>query len=269
MSSFNPTTSTRLAQELRALHVPGRPLLLTNVWDPPTASLVLKYSEARAIATASFAIAAVIGVEDDELTLEENIQAIRRIANRLAREGKASTIPLTADIQDGYGARLKEAIESIIEMGVVGVNLEDSSSSGGEVNLIDADEHANRIRTVIQTAAEKGVADFVTNARTDCVMLGGSIEEAIERGRKYLDAGATTVFVWGGMERGLRDVEVARLVEGLDGKVSVIYRQTMQNALSVREIADLGVARISMGPGLWRTSMGTVDQELRRILSSQ
>ena len=269
MSGFDPTVSAKLAQVLRSLHVPGHPLLLTNVWDPPTTSLALQYPQTRAIATASFAIAAVAGVEDDQLTLEDNLHAIGRIAKRLVKEGKSSTIPLTADMQSGYGERLKEGIESVIEMGVVGINLEDSSSSdGGALKLVDADQHVQNIRTVLEIAAAKGVPSFVVNARTDCVLLGGTIDEAIERGKKFLGAGATTVFVWGGMERGLRDAEVSQLVKHLDGKVNVIYRKTMKNSLSVKDIAGLGVARISMGPGLWRESMKTVDQELGGILTS-
>jgi 2-methylisocitrate lyase-like PEP mutase family enzyme len=267
MSRFDRTVSTKLAQDFRALHVPGRPLLLTNVWDPPTTSLALRHPETKAIATASFAIAAVAGLEDDELTFEDNLHSISRIAKQLEKDGRAMTIPLTADMQDGYGARLKEGIESVIEMGVVGINLEDSSSNeGGGLKLVEADEHVQKIRTVLETAAAKSVANFVVNARTDCVLLGGTIDEAIERGRKYLDAGATTVFVWGGIKRGLRDSEVSQLVKGLDGMVNVIYRKTMKDALSVKDIARLGVARISMGPGLWRASMSAVDQDIESIL---
>jgi 2-methylisocitrate lyase-like PEP mutase family enzyme len=184
-------------------------------------------------------------------------------------EGRATTIPLTADLQNGYGTRLEEAIESMLELGVVGVNLEDSlSSKPGELRLMDADENAGRIRAAMEVAARKGVANFVINARTDCVLLGKTIEEAIQRGRKYLDAGATTVFVWGGMKRGLRDDEVTKLVKGLEGKVNVSYRKDMKDALSVKQIADLGVARISMGSGLWREGMRAVEKELRGILAS-
>ena len=266
MSGFDPTIAIKLAEDFRALHVPGRPLLLTNVWDPPTAALALRHPETKAIATASFAVAAVAGLEDDELTFEENLGAIRKIAKQLVKDGKASSIPFTVDMQDGYGARLEEGIESVIEMGVVGINLEDSSSSEGGLKLVDADEHVQRIRIVMKTAAAKGVPNFVVNARTDCVLLGGTIDEAIDRGKKYLDAGATTVFVWGGMKRGLRDAEVVQLVKGLEGRLNVIYRKSMPGALSVKDIGKLGVARISMGPGLWRESMKTVEQEISRIL---
>lgn len=269
MNSFDPITSTKLAKVLRELHVPGQPLLLTNIWDPPTTSLALASPETKAIATGSFAISSVIGVADDDLTYEDNLAAIGRVSHRLAVEGRATNIPLTADLQSGYGTRLEEAIESVLELGVVGVNLEDSlSSKTGELSLMDADENAARIRAAMEVAARKGVANFVINARTDCILLGRTIEEAIERGRKYLDAGATTVFVWGGMKRGLRAEEVTKLVGALEGKVNVIYRKDIKDALSVKELADLGVARISMGSGLWREGMRALEEELRGILDA-
>lgn len=270
MVSFNPTTFAKRAQKLRALHIPGNPLLLTNVWDAPSTALVLAHPETKAIATASFAVAAVAGLHDEELTMEDNYAAASKIAARIEKEGKAETIPLTVDLQDGYGERLGEAVEKIIRLGVVGCNLEDSTTDvkNGKVDLINPEEHAARIRKVMIVAAKMGVPDFVVNARTDCVKLGGTVEEAVRRGRMYLEAGATTVFVWGGMNRGLRDEEVRELVKGLDGKVNVIYRKSVENALGVKGIAELGVARISMGPGLWTEAMAAAEKEMGRILSN-
>jgi 2-methylisocitrate lyase-like PEP mutase family enzyme len=222
----------------------------------------------KAIATASFAIAACAGLEDPELTLEDNLSAISKIATRIAKEGRARDVPLTVDLQDGYGERLQGVIERVVELGVVGCNLEDSKDVDGKTVLISAEVHASRVRLAIETARKIGVEGFVVNARTDCVLLGGTIEEAIERGKKYLEADATTIFVWGGMERGLRDGEVKKLVDGLQGKVNVIYRKTVKDALSVKEIADLGVSRVSMGPGLWREAMNSTGREMGRILES-
>lgn len=155
-----------------------------------------------------------------------------------------------------------------MQMGVVGCNLEDSKELDGKTVLISPDEHASRVKLVIETARKMGVDGFVVNARVDCVTLGGTVEEAIERGKKYLEAGATTVFIWGGMKRGLRDWEVKKLAEGLNGRVNVIYRKSIEGALTTREIADLGVARISLGQGLWREAMASADEELRRIIDS-
>lgn len=266
MSFFNPAISTQLAQKLRSLHVPGFPLLLTNIWDASSVSIALANPAIKAIATASFAIAACAGLEDPELTLEDNLSAISKISARIEKEGRSRDVPLTVDLQDRYGDRLQGVIELVVKMGVVGCNLENSKEVEGKTVLISAAEHAKRVKLAIETAERMGVGGFVVNARTDCFLLGGTIGEAIERGKKYLEAGATTVFVWGGMKRGLRNEEVKRLVEELQGKVNVIYRKSVEDALSMKEIAALGVAIISMGPGLWREAMAAAETEMRRII---
>jgi 2-methylisocitrate lyase-like PEP mutase family enzyme len=271
MAAFNPQTSQRLALHLKSLIQPGRPLLLTNIHDPPTTSLALSHPKTKALATASFAVAACAGLPDEELDLATNLSAISKIRARMIKEGKHETIPLTADMQDGYGDSLKEAIEGVVKLGVVGCNLEDSKTTGiaegrAKIDLISADSHVRRIKTALEVAASLGVPDFVVNARTDCVKLGGTVEEAIERGTKYLAAGATTVFVWGGVERGLRDAEVKQIVEGLEGKVNVIFRKSTRDALSIKELGEIGVARISMGPLLWREGMVAMKTEMDRIL---
>lgn len=130
--------------------------------------------------------------------------------------------------------------------------------------LIPAAEQAERIKLVIETARGKGVEGFVVNARTDVVKLGGSVEEAVERGKVYLEAGATTVFVWGQM-RGLRDEEVRECVRGLGGKVAVIHK-SLPGFLSVKEIAELGVARVSMGPLIWKAGQEAVKEEMRKAI---
>ncbi|TAQ88227.1 hypothetical protein B7494_g3460 [Chlorociboria aeruginascens] len=208
MSPFNPSTANKLARTLKALHIPGHPVVFTNIWDAPSASLALSQPKTKALATASYAVAAVNGLNDEDLTLEANLACISKIAARIAKEERADSIPLSVDLQDGYGNRLPEAVEAIIDLGAVGINLEDSKSVNGKMELITAEEHVQRIGQVLQIAAKKGVPDFVINARTDAIVLGGTIEDAIERGKKYLEARATTVFVWGGSARGLRDVEV-------------------------------------------------------------
>lgn len=168
-------------------------------------------------------------------------------------------------MQDGYGERIKEAISSIIDIGAVGCNMEDAASINGSTQLLPILDQVSRIKTALSVARSKGVPDFVLNARTDTVMLGGTIQEAIERGTAYLDAGATTIFVWGGVKRGLRDAEVKQLVDGLGGRLNVIYRNH-HGMLSIKEIGELGVARISMGPGLWKIGMAAVEEEMKRIL---
>lgn len=192
---------------------------------------------------------------DEELDLETNLSAIRLIRKTMLKSSAATDVPLSVDSQDGYGDSLASYIRSIIRLGVVGINLEDVARSTSNTSenivetLISPEKAAVRVRTVLEVAKEMGVDGFVVNARTDCVKLGGTIEEAIHRGKLFLEAGATTVFVWGGPARGLRDAEIRELVDSLGGKVAVIHKR-VDGYLGVKEIANLGVARISMGPGL-------------------
>ena len=208
---------------------------------------------------------------DEELDAETNLAAISRIRKALIKSGKHTSLPLSVDIQDGYASvddldALQSFITRVIRLGVVGINIEDvvrtsfttasSSDAKVEEELMTPAQAATRIRAIISTATALGVNDFVINARTDCVKLGGSVEEAIERGRLFLEAGATTVFVWGG-GRGLRDEEVRLLVRGLQGRVAVIHKRG-EAFLSIKEVKGLGVARISMGPGLVSLSIHSI-----------
>ncbi|KAF9466786.1 PEP phosphonomutase [Collybia nuda] len=260
--AIDSTTQSALAKKFKELHIPGSPIFLTNVWDAPSASLVLRNPKTKAIATASYAIAATNGIADDDLSLEDSVSALFKITQQISRDGKTHEIPLTVDLQSGYGDRLEEAVASVIRLGAVGINLEDSLSFGG--NLIEADAHAVRIKKAIEVAEREGVKDFVVNARTDAIVCGKSVEEAIARGKKYLEAGATTVFVWGGPIRpGLRDAEIRQLVEGLGGRINV---KLNDGELTVKELAEIGVARISMGPGLWKVAMIETEKKITSLL---
>jgi 2-methylisocitrate lyase-like PEP mutase family enzyme len=109
----------------------------------------------------------------------------------------------------------------ITEAGAVGINLEDYYQAEGR--LYSVSEAVNRIKRVLDVARDLGVPDFVVNARCDVLVQGGTLEEAIDRGKAYLAAGATTVFVWGGSGRGgLSREEVIRLVEAFGGKLNVL-----------------------------------------------
>jgi len=137
----------------------------------------------------------------------------------------------------------------------------------GERILVDANEHAERVKRAMAVAKSKGVPDFVVNARTDTLLLGGTVDEALKRGQLYLAAGACTVLVFGGLARGVRDDEVRQLVEGLDGRISVICRIGAEGSwLGVKEIKDLNVARISVGPGVWKVGLTAVKKEMERLL---
>ncbi|KAJ5297841.1 hypothetical protein PENANT_c012G08184 [Penicillium antarcticum] len=246
------------AHQLRSLHQPGKPVVFANVYDAPTAEVVATLPATEAIATASFAIAAVNGCADDELDLETNLTALRRIIPVALKHDKS----ITVDLQDGYGDQLEHAIKSIIALGASGCNIEDRDNSTGY--LFPLDEAVDRIRRAISAAKDAGVPSFVVNARTDAVMKDHDVDEAILRGRAYLDAGATTVFVWGGPKRGLATAEVVQLCQAFNGRLNVIA--LLENGLSVRELTEIGVARISIGPALWRHAMDSFRQKAEAYL---
>ncbi|KAJ5383491.1 Pyruvate/Phosphoenolpyruvate kinase [Penicillium concentricum] len=258
-------TQNDIAKHLRSLHQPGNPLILTNVYDAATASVIASLPTAPAIATGSYAIAATIGVDDNALTKTQHLTAIAAIAASVRSTNPAK--PLTVDVQDGYGdiSELADTISQVITLGVVGCNIEDMDATGV---LRSVDEAAARVRAVVQAAKAAGVPDFVVNARTDVLLTeNGTIEEAIERGKAFLEAGATTVFVWGGPSgRGVSSEEVRRLVHALGGMVNV-KMNLREGFLGVKEIRALGVARISVGPELWKAAMKAFTERAEQVLA--
>ncbi|KAF2487572.1 phosphoenolpyruvate phosphomutase-domain-containing protein [Neohortaea acidophila] len=250
------------ARKLRALCKPGDPLVLTNVWDPPTAKIVSQHPRTQAVATASYALAAVIGIEDDDLSLEDNLAAVRRIAAVL----QDSEIPLSADMQDGYGD-VAETVKQFIAAGAVGGNLEDVDNAVGELRGVS--DAVSRVVRAREGAREAGVPDFCINARTDVLRFGGNIGDAIARGRAYLQAGATTVYVWGGPKgRGVSREEIWELVKGLGGMINV-KMNLRPGFLTRKELAELGVARISIGPELYARAMDGFKGALEKAVDGQ
>lgn len=237
------------AQTFKALHVPGKPIVLANVYDLLSAEAVASLPSSKALATASYAVARAAGFDDDHLSLETNLAAVKLVA----RAAKANGKPLSVDIQDAYGDRLEEAIGALIDEGVVGVNLEDVDLATQKQHPIDV--AADRVRRAIAAAEKKGVPDFVVNARCDSLIKGGNIEDAVARGKAYLAAGATTVFVWGGSARGgTTKEEVVTLIKEFGGRLNVSLKN-VPGGLTIPELAQLGVARISMGPALQFAAM--------------
>ncbi|PSK34550.1 Choline transport protein [Elsinoe australis] len=261
---MSSTSLRTLAQRLRSLHVPGTPLVLTNVYDGATTSIVLSNSATKAIATASYAIAEAQGTADGDLTFEENLAGIKAISRVIAN--KKSPVPLSADLQDGY-SDISATIKTVIGLGVVGANIEDVDHRTGE--LWSAEVMAKKVREALTAAEEAGVPDFCINARTDALSYGLTIEDVVERGKAYLAAGAVTAFVWGGSGgRGLSSDEVKTLVKELDGRVAV-KMNFGPGFLTAKELADLGVARISVGPGLYHKAMAAYRHAVDTAVTSQ
>lgn len=249
-----------LAMRFRALHKRGDPLVLCNVYDAATTKVIASHPGAKAIATASYAIAGVQGLDDSATTFEQALAALKIIAPIAVESG----LPFTVDAQDLYGDRLEEVIAALIEMGAVGCNLEDQVTNTGELCTIEA--ATQRVARAVAAAARHGVPQFVINARTDVLGNGGTIDEVITRGKAYLAAGATTVFVWGGPKgRGTSRAEVVKLVDAFDGMVNV-HLGLRSGDLTVKELKEIGVARISLGPELYWAAMKAFSDVADKLL---
>jgi len=249
-------TSKATSTTLKSLHVPGKPVVFTNVWDTVSARAIAPLSSCKALATASYAIAIAANTTDEALTYEENLNGIREIA-KVAHEYDK---PLTADIQDAYGNRLEEAIGALLDLDVAGCNLEDYDNANQR--MYPENEAAARVERAMAVAKQRGEADFVVNARCDSLHHGGDLAEVIQRGQAYLAAGATTVFVWGG-KRGVSSEEVRALVEAFQGRLSV---KLDFEGLSINQLAEIGVARVSVGPSMQRRMMGALARDAAALL---
>ena len=237
------------AAELRALHIPGDPLVLVNVWDVASARTVAGAPGCRAIATASWGIAAAHGYADGErIPFELMRAAVERIA-------AAVELPVTADLESGYGETPQQVAETVaraIAAGAAGANLED--------RMKPAAEHAAVVAAVRARAEGEGVP-FVINARSDEYLLGERRpEHALEHGRAYLDAGADCIFVPGISELG----EIEQLAGELDAPVNVLAAPGLP---SLTELAAAGVARVSVGPGGLGVASAALAAAAERLLA--
>jgi 2-methylisocitrate lyase-like PEP mutase family enzyme len=241
------------AEALRSLHHRDAPLLLPNAWDAATARAVAG-AGFPAVATTSGGIAQALGFADhQQAPADEMFAAIRRIAFSVQ-------VPVTADVEAGYGLPPAELAERLLGAGAVGCNLEDTDHAAG--GLGDLDAQARYLAEVKAAAARAGV-NLVVNARTDVFLHGDAspearAQEALRRGRLYRDAGADCVYPIFARGRGL----LRGLVEGLGCPVNAM---ATPGGLSVAELASLGVRRISWGTLLFAESLRGFEAALGRI----
>ncbi|MFI2646251.1 MULTISPECIES: isocitrate lyase/phosphoenolpyruvate mutase family protein [Micromonospora] len=240
------TELSRRAAALRALHRPGNPLTLPNAWDPGSARAVVA-AGFPAVATSSAAVAEALGHADGEATPVAGMFAA------VARIAAAVPVPVTADLERGYGLRPAELVERLLAAGAVGCNIEDSDPRTG--TLYDVEEQADLLAGIRAAARAAGV-DLVLNARVDVHLRAygpaeGRLAEAVRRGRGYLAAGADSVY-----PILLADPEQIRgFVTEVDAPVNVLARP---GAPAPAELAALGVARISYGSGLYAAARARI-----------
>ena len=246
----------RKAEQFRGLHVPGRPLILFNIWDAGSAKAVAS-GGAKAIATGSWSVANANGFGDGELLpLRLAIDNLRRIVG-------ATDLPVTVDLESGYGDLPEVVAETIgvaIDAKAVGCNLEDSFPANGR--LRETADQAARIRRARQAADATNYRFFI-NARTDIFFQrppehhnDAMVVEAVERARAYADAGADGIFA-----PGLVDISlIARLAEALLLPLNIMISDATP---PVAALAQHGVARVSYGPRPYLIAMRALEEAAR------
>ena len=245
-------------QTFADLHVPGAPLVLFNIWDAGSAVAVAK-AGAKAIATGSASLAGAQGFDDGEaIPFEALVETAHQISS-------AVDLPLSVDIESGFAVDLDALTANaaaLVEAGAVGCNLEDQLIGAGGLRQVR--EQAARIAAVTN-------AGLFVNARTDIFLNAMRadedpnrrelVEEAIDRAVFYADAGAGSFFV-----PGLSD---AALIEQLAKEVPLpLNVMRLPGMVSNSELAQLGVARISYGPGPWREAMAGIENAAKLACSN-
>jgi 2-methylisocitrate lyase-like PEP mutase family enzyme len=227
------------AEAFRAMHHGPTPLVLPNAWDPVSARAIAEAGY-PAIATSSGAVARVIGYDDGQLTPpQEMFAAVAQIARAVA-------VPVTADLEAGYGLPPKEFVERVLDSGAVGCNLEDSL--GGA--MVEVERQADYLAEVRGVAG----ADLVINARIDTFLFDKFVENAVARGRAYRRAGADCVYPI------VAPLPVLpTLVEEIGGPVNA---HAFPDGPTAAELIALGATRISYGASLHTYTT----EALRRLL---
>jgi len=236
-----PDSQRAKATTLSSLHGSGI-FVLPNAWDAGSAAMIAA-AGAPAIATTSAGVSWSLGRPDGQnLTRAEMTAVVARIA-------AAVDLPVTADIEGGYGSEpdaVAATVRAVIDAGAVGINLEDSGAPGG--GLFDVADQAGRLAAARAAAAGAGLPELVINARTDVFLFGigepaGRLDEVIARGAAYAEAGADSLFV-----PGLLDLDI---LAALTGKVSLpVNVMVGPGAPDVAALRAAGVRRVSLGQAI-------------------
>ncbi len=255
---MSATAQRERAEQFRRFHHAAPMLVLPNAWDAASARII-EQAGFSAIATTSSGVAAALGYPDGQhIPRETMIEAIARIT-------RVVTCPVTADIEAGYGESLAEKIETItavIATGAVGVNIEDSLIQQPDTLAEISDQVA--LIGALRALATALDVPFVINARVDVFLHGigapeSRFEQAVQRANAYLRAGADCAYPIGRLDHDT----IARLVAAINGPVNILGGAPQP---TLPELAQLSVARVSLGGGLMRAALGHTQAVVRELL---
>lgn len=248
------------AERFRKLHRGPHLLVLPNAWDVASAR-ILEELGYPAIATTSAGIAFSLGYPDGQrVSREQMLEVVARIAH-------AVRVPVTADMEAGYGTSVQdmsETAKALIAAGAIGMNLEDVTGED-ESSHVNMTLQVEKIRAIRETASSLGVP-IVLNARTDIYLMPIGLPETrfdrtVERLRAYRQAGADCLFA-----PGLRDGETIRnLVAALDGPLNILL---MPGGPSLGELEKMGVARASAGSAVMRATLSLVQHIGKELMQA-
>src|SRR6266852_7289181 len=236
---MNVHAQAEKAEQFRKLHHGPRMLVLANAWDVVSAR-ILEECGHPAIATSSAAVAFSRGYPDGQrISRDEMLDVVARIA-------RAVRVPVTADLEAGYGTNVKDMAETVkaaIDAGAIGMNLEDVTGDD-ERSHVALPLQVEKIRAIRETAKSIGIP-FVLNARTDVYLMpigeeATRFERTVERLRAYRDAGADCLFAPGVYDR----ETIAKLVKAVEAPINILMTSQCP---SLAELEKMGVARVSAG----------------------
>lgn len=244
-------TQREKAIQLKTLHYSGKLLVLPNVWDV-LGAVLLESLEFPAIATASAAMAWSTGYNDGEqVPFNQALQRLTEIAGSV-------DVPVTADIESAYAStdeQLRENIGALLETGIVGINIEDTNTETGEMYSMDV--QSRRINIIREVADAKDIPLFI-NARTDVVFYStlfeseeARLDEILKRGQAYKDASADSFYPIAIKKK----EQIQKLVAELDFPINIL---TIPGIPPLKELEEMGVARVSLGPSFLKLALKTM-----------
>ena len=238
-----------LATTLADLHVPGDPIVLPTVWDAWSAKVAVN-AGFRGLTVGSHPLAESLGYEDGE-TMPLGVAL-----GRVAEITRAVDVPVSVDLESGYGKKPKKLVERLLEAGAVGLNIEDTVH-GEDGRMRSGEEHAEYVAG-LRAAADAAGVPVVINARTDTFKnkLGpdvSRVDTAIERMLLCAEAGATSLY-----PVGFHDEATLRTIcSSLPLPVNAIADPANGDLEMIRRA---GAGRVSFGP-LWQMGLTTVSNE--------